>query len=68
MKNEEEGFMAGEGYEYNFMLERVYKSLKVDHMELIQSTKTVIHPPKIMKISGRRTAWINFQVYIYIYI
>ena len=62
------GLLDGEAYEYNFMLERIYKLLQTNHQELIESKKKFIHPPQVMKISGKRTAWINFQVYIYIYI
>ena len=59
------GLLPGEEYEYESMLDRIYLLLQTNNQDLIMNKKKFINPPHVIKLSGKRSSWINFHVKIH---
>ncbi len=47
--------------QYSVMLDRIYELLRENNPEYSGTDKHVIKKPKVVKVSAKKSAWINFQ-------
>ena len=47
--------------QYSKLLDRIYELLRENNPDYIGIDKHVIKKPKVVKVSAKKTAWINFQ-------
>eukprot|EP00331_Platyophrya_macrostoma_P022166 CAMPEP_0176444280 /NCGR_PEP_ID=MMETSP0127-20121128/22964_1 /TAXON_ID=938130 /ORGANISM="Platyophrya macrostoma, Strain WH" /LENGTH=240 /DNA_ID=CAMNT_0017829749 /DNA_START=3 /DNA_END=725 /DNA_ORIENTATION=+ len=59
-KKTEEANNFQDPFTYDLLLNRIYDMLKANNPTLGEKTKLVLKPPQVVKMKGKRTAWVNF--------
>ena len=52
---------GGPDYEYKDLLDRISELLSSKTKDLLMRKKVLIKPPDVQRLTGRRSAWINFE-------
>jgi translation initiation factor 2 subunit 2 len=48
-------------YDYTFLLDRLYRSLREQHPNLVSRKKTVIPVPVMIAMGSKKSMWVNFS-------